>query len=166
VTLQGPTALSMPISNVFKYYFPDEYSISITFRPIHYSDIYLLALYDGRGQLQFGIRLKSGYLTFETSDNHQQHSVDFNVQISLNKWHSVTFSLQAKQITMYWDCEKVGTESLSRRHSFAPEPSGTISLGKAFFRFDYRQKDVSIRVFSHSTNTKNVQQLTLFSCKH
>lgn len=143
VTLQGPTALSMPTSNVFKYYFPDEYSISITFRPVQYSDIYLLALYDGTGQLQFGIRLKAGYLTFELAYKHQQLSVDFNVQISLNRWHSVTFSLEVKHITMYWDCEKVGTEPLSGRYLFAPDPSGTISLGKAFFRFDQGKKDVS-----------------------
>lgn len=142
----------MPTSKVFKYFFPDEYSITVTFKPVQYSDIYLLALYNGADQLQFGIRLKSGYLTFELADNtpnrHQLYSLDFNVQISLNRWHSVTFSLRAKQVTMYWDCEKIGTESLSRRFSFAPDPSGRISLGQPFFRYDQGQKDVSSNEFT------------------
>ncbi|KAK3751843.1 hypothetical protein QZH41_009659 [Actinostola sp. cb2023] len=148
VTLQGITALSLPTAKVFQYYFPDEYSITITFRPVQYSDIYLLALYDSANNLQFGIRLTSGFLTFEltktTKYMRRQFSLDFNVDIALNKWHSVTFSLQAKQMTMYWDCQKVGTKPLPGRFSFAPDPSGTIHLGKPFLSFDQGQKNIEI----------------------
>ncbi|XP_031558003.1 neurogenic locus notch homolog protein 3-like [Actinia tenebrosa] len=148
VTLHGATALSLPTSKIFQNFFPDEYSISVTFRPVQYTDIYLLALYDFANKLQFGLRLASGFLTFElaksTDSAHRQWSLDFDVEISLNRWHSATFSLQAKQLTMYWDCQKVGVKSLPGRFSFAPDHSGTIHLGKPFHDYDRGQKNIEI----------------------
>ncbi|EDO49429.1 predicted protein [Nematostella vectensis] len=137
IRLRGDAPLTLRTPQVFQYYFPDHYSILITFRvQRHNSDLYLLALKDYESShIQFAIRLARNTITFELAKNMDYNikhrwSYEFNVGVVPHTWHSATFSLRERQITFYWDCEKAGSKSLPGRFTFAPDPLGSISLGQ------------------------------------
>lgn len=125
---------SLDVSKVFRYYFPGEFSILITFRAMKLTNVYLVAMYDYRKIMTLGVRITPEFLSFEFERNsvflNRRWSLDFPVKVRKELWNSVSISVQEREVTVYWNCKKTGTKSLQGKFSFIPDSLGEISLGK------------------------------------
>ncbi|CAH3129393.1 unnamed protein product [Porites lobata] len=123
---------SIDVSKVFRYYFPGEFSIIMTFRATKITNVYLLAMYSYRKIMTLGVRLTPKMLSFERNSLSLNHrwSLDFPVETRKGQWYSLGISVQEKEVTVYWNCEKIGTRSFLQKLSFIPDSLGKIYLGK------------------------------------
>ena len=134
--------LSLATSRVFQYYFPDHMSIVSTFRPLIFQDLYLVAIYDVAKELQLGVRLMPGTVVFESQ---RGRLVSFQVRMRQGEWHSLALSVQGDQVTLFWDCQKTQTKSLTGRFSFAPDPAGIMYFGKPLYSGLKERFEVKLR---------------------
>lgn len=124
---------SIEVSRIFRHYFPEDFSILISFRALNLTNVYLVAMYDYRRTLTLGVRLTPHMLTFEFERNlvsfSRRISLDFPVEVIKNQWYSAGIRVQKREVTLYWNCEKVASESYLLKHSFIPDSLGLVSLG-------------------------------------
>ena len=134
--MENGRAAAIPVSKVFRYYnyFPDDFSILVTFRAMSLTDVYLVAMYDYRKHLSLGVRITPGYISFEfekISAFHQtQRSLDFAVKARKAEWHTLGISIQERNVTVFWDCRKAGSKNLLEKFSLIPDPLGEVYVGK------------------------------------
>lgn len=126
IKLEYGQFLSLPTTRAFQYYFPDELSVVVTFRPVVFLDLYLMAIYNVEKTLQLGIRIISDTIVFE----FKASKLIFQVNMALRQWHSLAFSVHGHHVTLFWDCVKIGTQSLPGKFSFNPDPAGIMYFGK------------------------------------
>lgn len=133
VKVANGRTLSIEVSRIFRRYFPEDFSILISFRALKLTDVYLVAMYDYRRTLTLGVRLTPHMLTFEFERNpvsfNRRTSLAFPVEIINNEWYSASIRVQKREVTVYWNCEKVGSKSYPLKHSFIPDSLGSVSLG-------------------------------------
>lgn len=133
VKVANGRTLSIEVSRIFRRYFPEDFSILISFRALKLTDVYLVAMYDYRRTLTLGVRLTPHMLTFEFERNpvsfNRRTSLAFPVEIINNEWYSAGIRVQKREVTVYWNCEKVGSKSYPLKHSFIPDSLGSVSLG-------------------------------------
>lgn len=134
IKLENGRTPSIQVAKLFRYYFPEEFSILITFRAMKLTNVYLLAMYDYRKTLSLGVRLTPDLLSFEFERNslflNRRWSLDFPVKVRSELWYSVGISVQEREVTVHWNCRKIGTKSLQGKASFIPDSLGEIYLGK------------------------------------
>lgn len=127
---------SIPVSKVFRYYsyFPDDFSILITFRAMSLTNIYLVAMYDYRKKLNLGVRITPDLVSFEFEKNpafpYRRWSLDFAVKVRKEQWHTLGISLQERNVTVFWDCKRIGSKNLQEKFSLIPDSLGEIYVGK------------------------------------
>ena len=138
---------SLDVSKVFRYYFPGEFSILITFRAMKLTNVYLVAMYDYRKIMTLGVRITPEFLSFEFERNsvflNRRWSLDFPVKVRKELWNSVSISVQEREVTVYWNCKKTGTKGLQGKFSFIPDSLGEISLGKPLLVSSIESYEVS-----------------------
>ena len=136
IKVENGRASSISVSKVFRYYnyFPDEFSILVTFRAMSLSNVYLVAMYDYRKHLSLGVRIKPDLVSFEfhkISPFHQSEwSLDFAVKVRKAQWHTLGISIQERNVTVFWDCTKAGSKNLHEKFSLIPDPLGELYVGK------------------------------------
>ena len=152
--LENGRVRSLKISDVFRYYFPEHFSIVITFRTTILTDIYLVALYDFRNSLRLGVRITSVELSLEFEQNsvflYRRWSLDFDITLRKEQWHNVGISIQDKEATIYWDCERTGTKKLPGNLNLIPDLLGEIYFGKPLFRSLQERFEVSERELANT----------------
>lgn len=127
---------SIPVSKVFRYYnyFPDDFSILITFRAMSLTNVFLVAMYDYRKTLSLGVRITPDLVSFKFEKNsaflHREWSLDFAVKVRKAQWHTLGISIQERNVTAFWNCKKIGSKNLHEKFSFIPDPLGSIYVGK------------------------------------
>lgn len=134
IKLENGRTPSIEVSKVFGYYFPDEFSILITFRAMRLTNVYLISMYDYRKSLKLGVRITPDILTFDFERHahflNRRWSLDFPVKLKMDEWYSVGISVQGGEVTVHWNCKKIGTKSLQGKFTFIPNSLSEIYLGK------------------------------------
>lgn len=136
IKVESGRAASIPVSKVFRYYnyFPDDFSILITFRAMSLTDVYLMAMYDYRKHLSLGVRIEPDLVSFDFEKNspfsQSEWSVDFAVKVRKAQWHTLGISIQERNVTVFWDCKKAGSKDLHEKFSLIPDPLGELYVGK------------------------------------
>ena len=134
IKLENGRTPSIEVSKVFRYYFPEDFSILITFRAMKLTNVYLVAMYDYRKILTLGVRITPNFLSFEFERSsfflNRRMSLDFPVKVREEEWYSAGISIQEREVTVHWNCRKIGTKSLQGKYSFIPDSLGNIYLGK------------------------------------
>lgn len=138
---------SIPVSKVFRYYFPDDFSILITFRVIELTNVYLVAMYDYRKSLSLGVKITPDLVSFEFEKNSVFHyrgwSLDFPVKVQKEQWHTLGISLQERNVTVFWDCARIGSKSLQEKFSFITDALGKINVGEPLLVSSIERYEVS-----------------------
>ena len=147
IKLENGHTPSIEVSKVFRYYFPEEFSILITFRAMKITNVYLVAMYDYRKVLTLGVRITPDFLSFEFERSslflNRRLSLDFPVKVHDGEWYSVGISVQEREVTVHWNCRKIGTKSLQGKYSFIPDSLGAIHLGKPLLVSSIERFEVS-----------------------
>ena len=135
--MENGRAASVPVSKVFRYYnyFPDDFSILVTFRAMSLTNVYLVAMYDYRKHLSLGVRVKPDLISFEfekvSAFRQSQWSLDFAVKVRKAQWHTLGISIQERNVTVFWDCKKAGSKNLHEKFSLIPNELREIYVGKS-----------------------------------
>lgn len=141
--------LSTKVSRVFRFYFPEDFSILITFRARKLTNVYLVAMHDYRKTLTLGLRITPHMLTFEFEKNpatfDRRVSLDFPVEVREEQWYSASISVQEREVTVYWNCEKIGTKNFHGKQSFIPDPLGMLSIGMPLLFSSGRTDEIEMR---------------------
>ncbi|XP_078378251.1 uncharacterized protein LOC144661381 isoform X3 [Oculina patagonica] len=141
---------SMPVSKVFRYYnyFPDDFSILITFRAMSLTNVYLVAMYDYRKSLNLGVRITPDSVSFEFEKNSAFHyrgwSLDFAVKVRKEQWHTLGISLQERNVTVFWDCKRIGSKNLQEKFSLIPDSLGEIYVGKPLLASSIERYEIEV----------------------
>ena len=75
-----------------------------------------------------GIKLFGGTIILEYA-NGRGFAV-FDVDMAVGKWQQMAISVMNKQATLYWNCEKSGTKTITNEFSFASYAKGIVHLGE------------------------------------
>ena len=151
IKVESGRAASIPVSKVFRYYnyFPDDFSILITFRAMSLTDVYLMAMYDYRKHLSLGVRIEPDLVSFDFEKNspfsQSEWSVDFAVKVRKAQWHTLGISIQERNVTVFWDCKKAGSKDLHEKFSLIPDPLGELYVGKPRIVSSVERYEVSWR---------------------
>lgn len=104
--------------------------------------------------MTLGVRLTPKMLSFERNSLFLNHrwSLDFPVETRMGQWYSLGISVQEKEVTVYWNCEKIGTRSFLQKLSFIPDSLGKIYLGKPLLVSSIESYEVSPYSLTNSPN--------------
>lgn len=98
------------------------------------TNVYLVAIYDYRKVMTLGVRITPDVLTFEFERNPGFHnprlSLEFPVKVRKEKWYSMGISVREQEVTVHWNCQRIGSKNLREKYSFIPDSLGEIFLGK------------------------------------
>jgi len=98
------------------------------------TNVYLISMYDYRKSLKLGVRITPDILTFDFERHahflNRRWSLDFPVKLKMDEWYSVGISVQGGEVTVHWNCKKIGTKSLQGKFTFIPNSLSEIYLGK------------------------------------
>ncbi|XP_076091776.1 uncharacterized protein LOC143063482 [Mytilus galloprovincialis] len=112
--------LYSPLSSVFHLDFPKDFSILFYLKINKGLSGYLLTLSDIMGNQKLAIKYGDQTL-FQYSDQNDlpgEKSPLFDIPIADGKWHQLAFSVKRRHITLYFDCDSVFEQNLSRsKHS-------------------------------------------------
>ena len=151
IKVENGRVASIPVSKVFRYYnyFPDDFSILVTFRAMSLTNVYLVAMYDYRKHLSLGVRIKPDLISFEfekiSAFRQGQWSLDFAVKARKAQWHTLGISIQERNVTVFWDCKKTGSKNLPEKFSLIPDPLGELYVGKPRLLSSVERYEVSWR---------------------
>ena len=149
IKVENGRAASIPVSKVFRYdnYFPEDFSILTTFRVMALGNVYLVAMYNSRKSLSLGVRITPDLVSFEFERNSAFHyrswSLDFAVKVRKEQWHSLGISLQERNVTVYFDCRRIGSKNLQETFSLTPDSLGEIDIGKPLLASSIERYEVS-----------------------
>ena len=149
IKVENGRVASIPVSKVFRYYnyFPDDFSILVTFRAMSLANVYLVAMYDYRKHLSLGVRMKPDLISFEfekiSAFRQSQWSLDFAVKVRKAQWHTLGISIQERNVTVFWDCKKAGSKNLHEKFSLIPDPLGELYVGKPRLVSSFERYEVS-----------------------
>ncbi|XP_055995688.1 protein kinase C-binding protein NELL1-like isoform X2 [Ostrea edulis] len=129
--------LYTPLSDLYKHRFPKDFSVLITAKLNSSSGGYLLTFSDIMGQQKMAIKY-GNRLTLEYYDQNGlpgPKSPGFMENLSDSAWHQFAFSLENQQVTLFIDCEKVGSHFFGRTKDPFVGVNLMLALGPYFARY-------------------------------
>lgn len=129
--------LYIPLSDLYRGRFPNDFSILITAKLNVSSDGYLLTFSDIMGQQKMAIKYGKR-LTLEYYDQNGlpgPKSPGFKESLSDSTWHQFAFSVQDQQVSLFVDCEKLSSQFFGRTKDPYVGVNLMLALGPYFARY-------------------------------